>query len=74
MQPRHGSYSPGDRVYVCDDDQWRPARVLRLGEPDDALDVPAVDPPRRADVIWVSLDGEPQRYRYADVRPLPPGT
>ena len=72
VQPRHGSYGPGDRVYVCDDGQWRPARVVRLAEPDEALDVPAADPPRRSDVIWVSRDGEPQRYRYADVRPLPP--
>ncbi len=62
---------PGDQVYVCDDDQWRSGRVVRLSDRNEAVEVPDADP-RCTDVIWVTANGELRRYRYARVRPLPP--
>jgi hypothetical protein len=74
--PRDGCYEPNDRVFVLHEGRWAEARVVELGEPNDAVTVKhtgVVNGEYQRDVIFVRRVGgdavEP--YRYEDVRATP---
>jgi hypothetical protein len=74
VQPREGAYEPGDRVYLREgESSWSRATVVRLGDPDEAVDVKTAGSSRRADVVWVRIasDGELRAVPYSHVRAEP---
>lgn len=84
--PRDGLYEPGDRVYVRDDDNWSPARILQTPASRHAAGerpvIVMVDRPwageqspipRDAVVVVRDSDDAVRPYPYERVRPRPPG-